>query len=208
MFTSRAEHRLLLRQDTADRRLTRLGHRLGLADAERVRRLDHKETALARTLAALGATNAQPRRRQRLPRPVSAPPPIATPVRLDRLAVRPEVDLAEMLAATGQADLVVPGAGHGADRRAGVDRAALRRLRRARARARGADAEPGALGACRRAFDYAAVTAISHEARQKLARIQPDTLGQASRVSGVRPSDVQALMVLLKRHRQPEAAAA
>ena len=51
------------------------------------------------------------------------------------------------------------------------------------------------------AFDYAAVTAISHEARQKLARIQPETLGQASRVSGVRPSDVQALMVLLKRHR-------
>jgi tRNA uridine 5-carboxymethylaminomethyl modification enzyme len=52
-------------------------------------------------------------------------------------------------------------------------------------------------------FDYTAVTAITHEAREKLSRIRPDTLGQASRVSGVSPADVQALMVLLKRHRAP-----
>jgi tRNA uridine 5-carboxymethylaminomethyl modification enzyme len=52
-------------------------------------------------------------------------------------------------------------------------------------------------------FDYGAVTAISHEAREKLAKIRPDTLGQASRISGVSPADIAALMVLLKRWRLP-----
>ena len=204
MFTSRAEHRLLLRQDTADRRLTRLGHRLGLADAERVRRLDHKEDALARTLAALGATNAAPDAvNGYLARVGTAP--IATPTRLAQLALRPEVDLAEMLAATGQGDLVVPGPG--LERTAELASVELRYAGYVE-RERALVEQMRSLERWRvpPAFDYAAVTAISHEARQKLARIRPDTLGQASRVSGVRPSDVQALMVLLKRSRAPAAA--
>ena len=205
MFTSRAEHRLLLRQDTADRRLTRLGHRLGLASAERVRRLDHKEDALARTLEALGAVNAEPDAVNGYLERVGSSP-IAAPTRLGRLALRPEVDLAEMLAATGQADLVVPGPGM--ERTAELASVELRYagyLEREHALAeqmRGLERWRVPAG-----FDYAAVTAISHEARQKLARIRPDTLGQASRVSGVRPSDVQALMVLFKRSRSPAASA-
>ena len=203
MFTSRAEHRLLLRQDTADRRLTRLGHRLGLASAERLRRLEQKEDALARTLDALGATNAEPDAVNGYLERIGSSP-IARPTRLDRLAVRPEVDLAEMLAATGQGDLVVPGPGMEATAElAAVELGYAGYVEREHAlveQMRGLErwrVPPS--------FDYAAVTAISHEARQKLARIQPDTLGQASRISGVRPSDVQALMVLLKRHRQPPA---
>ena len=206
MFTSRAEHRLLLRQDTADRRLTRLGHGLGLASAERVRRLEHKEDALARTLAALGATNAEPDAVNGYLESVGTSP-VTTPTRLDRLALRPEVDLAEMLAATGQSDLVVPGPG--------MERTA--ELASVELRYAGYVEREHALVEQMRglerwrvppAFDYAAVTAISHEARQKLAKVRPDTLGQASRVSGVRPSDVQALMVLLKRHRAPDPVAA
>ena len=199
MFTSRAEHRLLLRQDTADRRLTRLGHEWGLASAERVQRVGRKEDALARTLAALGATNAEPDAVNGYLAAVGTAP-ISDPTRLDRLALRPQVGLADLLAATGQQDLVVPGPGM--ERTAELAAVELRYagyVEREQAlveQMRGLERWRVPDG-----FDYAAVTAISHEARQKLARVRPDTLGQASRVSGVRPSDVQALMVLLKRHR-------
>ena len=199
MFTSRAEHRLLLRQDTADRRLTRLGRDLGLASAERVRRLDHKEDALARTLDALRSTNAEPDAVNGYLESVGTSP-LTEPARLARLALRPEVDLVDLLAATGQGELVAPGPGM--ER---TDELAQIELRYA-----GYVEREHALVAQMRSlekwrvpptFDYGAVTAITKEAREKLARIRPDTLGQASRISGVSPADVQALMVLLKRHR-------
>jgi len=199
MFTSRAEHRLLLRQDTADRRLTRLGRDLGLASAERLARLDAKEDVLARTLAALDATNATPDAVNGYLEAVGTAP-ISEPTRLAKLALRPQVDLAALLEATDQADLVVPGPGMERT----VELAAVE-LRYAGyvAREREMVAQMQSLERWRvpAGFAYAEVAAISHEARQKLARIRPDTLGQASRISGVRPADVQALMVLLKRHR-------
>lgn len=199
MFTSRAEHRLLLRQDTADIRLTRLGHALGLADAERVRRLEQKEDALARTLDALASTNAAPDAVNGYLDALGSAP-IDRPTRLEKLALRPEVDLADMLDATGQSDLVIKGPGmERTDDLASITLRYQGYLEREHALVE----QMKSLERWRvpADFDYAAVTAISHEARQKLARIQPDTLGQASRVSGVRPSDVQALMVLLKRWR-------
>ena len=201
MFTSRAEHRLLLRQDTADRRLTRLGHDLGLASAERLARLKQKEDALARTLAALQATNATPEAVNGYLDAVGTAP-LSEPTRLARLALRPQVHLAAMLDATGQRDLVVPGPG--------MERTA--ELAAIEIRYAGYVEREQALVEQMRSlerwrippdFDMAAVTAISHEARQKLDRIRPDTLGQASRISGVSPADVQALMVLLKRYRTP-----
>ena len=201
MFTSRAEHRLLLRQDTADRRLTRLGHDLGLASAERLARLEQKEDALARTLAALQATNATPEAVNGYLDAVGTAP-LSEPTRLAKLALRPQVDLAAMLDATGQRDLVVPGPG--------MERTA--ELAAIEIRYAGYVEREQALVEQMRSlerwripsgFDVAAVTAISHEARQKLARIRPDTFGQASRISGVSPADVQALMVLLKRYRTP-----
>jgi tRNA uridine 5-carboxymethylaminomethyl modification enzyme len=199
MFTSRAEHRLLLRQDTADRRLTRLGADLGLASAARVARLDEKEAALAATLERLRATAAVPEGVNDYLAGVGTAP-IERPTRLDKLALRPEVDLSDLLRASGHADLVVPGPGLERTlelaavelRYAGyLEREAalveqMRGLERLRI-------PPG--------FAYGAVTAITMEAREKLGRIRPETLGQASRISGVSPSDVQALMVLLKRHR-------
>ena len=200
MFTSRAEHRLLLRQDTADRRLTRLGHALGLAEADRVARLDQKEEALRRTIDALEATNAEPDAVNGYLDRVGTSP-ISEPTRLARLVLRPEVDLADLLEATGQRDLVVPGPGM--ERTAELAAVELGYAGYVE-RERDLVEQMRSLERWRvpRGFDYAAVTAITHEAREKLSRIRPDTLGQASRVSGVSPADVQALMVLLKRHRQ------
>ncbi|WP_412069432.1 tRNA uridine-5-carboxymethylaminomethyl(34) synthesis enzyme MnmG [Rubrivirga sp. IMCC43871] len=201
MFTSRAEHRLLLRQDTADRRLTRLGAELGLASAERVRRLDQKEDALAQTLAALRSTNARPDAVNGYLDALGTSP-IDRPTRLAKLALRPEVSLVDLLAATGHADLVVPGPGM--ER---TDELAQIELRYAGyvERERDLVAQMQSLERWRvpDGFDYAPVAAITLEAREKLARIRPDTLGQASRISGVSPADVQALMVLLKRYRAP-----
>ena len=128
--------------------------------------------------------------------------PITTPTRLAQLALRPQVDLAAMLEATGQRDLVVPGPGM--ERTAELAAVELRYAGYVE-RERELVEQMRSLERWRvpSAFDYTAVTAITHEAREKLARIRPDTLGQASRISGVSPADVQALMVLLKRHRQP-----
>ncbi|MDX1419118.1 MAG: tRNA uridine-5-carboxymethylaminomethyl(34) synthesis enzyme MnmG [Rubricoccaceae bacterium] len=201
MFTSRAEHRLLLRQDTADRRLTPLGHDLGLATDERLARLGAKEAALGETLRRLRETNATPVAVNGYLEQVGTAP-IAEPTRLARLVLRPEVTLADLLDAVGMRDLAVPVPGlEPTEELAEVelkyegylDREQelveqMQRLERYRV-------PPD--------FDYHAVRAISMEAREKLSRIRPDTLGQASRVSGVRPADVSALMVLLKKHRAP-----
>ena len=199
MFTSRAEHRLLLRQDTADRRLTPLGASWGLATPERVARFDARQRALDRTRRALTSTSLPPDAVNGYLDAVGTTP-LAEPTRIQRLALRPEVELADLLAAAGRLDLVTESPGLDGTvetlqtefRYAGyVEREeALVEQMRSLERWRVPDA-----------FDFAAVGAISHEAREKLSRIRPDTLGQASRISGVSPSDVQALMVLLKRHR-------
>ena len=107
-----------------------------------------------------------------------------------------------MLDATGQRDLVVPGPGMART----ADLAAIEiRYAGYVEREQALVEQMRSLERWRipSGFDVAAVTAISHEARQKLDRIRPDTLGQASRISGVSPADVQALMVLLKRYRTP-----
>jgi tRNA uridine 5-carboxymethylaminomethyl modification enzyme len=199
MFTSRAEHRLLLRQDNADRRLTRLGHALGLATGERLARLAAKEAALETTLARLRETNTPPEQVNGYLEKVGTAP-IAEATRLARLVLRPEVRLSDLLDAAGLRDLVVPAPGmEPTEELAEVELKYEGYLERER------DLVEKMQGLERYRvpadFDYHAVRAITMEAREKLSKIRPDTLGQASRISGVSPADVSALMVLLKRPR-------
>jgi tRNA uridine 5-carboxymethylaminomethyl modification enzyme len=172
MFTSRAEHRLLLRQDNADRRLTPLATKLGLVDHQRAARLATKERQIADALAMLEANTHEG-------------------VPLAHWLKRPEIDwpaLSAWLPAVGEfsrevADQVtfdVKYAGYIAREQTVLARRQKLAERRIPA-----------------AFDFGSIRHLRAEAREKLSRIRPENLGQASRISGITPADMALLAVHL-----------
>jgi len=199
MFTSRAEHRLLLRQDNADQRLTPLGHDLGLATEARLQRLQRKQEALDATVRALEETAVPPDDVNSYLERVGTSP-ISEPVRIDTLVPRPQVALDDLLTAIGRRDLLTPIPGVESVvqlvetqlKYAGY----LEREQEMVEKMERMEAQRLPDG-----IDYHAIDSITMEAREKLTRIRPDTLGQASRISGVSPADISALMVLLKSGR-------
>jgi len=198
MFTSRAEHRILLRQDNADQRLTEIGYRLGLASRARYERMLAKREALAATHAALEATNVTPEAVNGYLEAVGTAP-IRYPERLARLAVRPEVTLRDLLAHTGQGGLAQPTPGpEKVEALVEIDLKYAGYLDREREMVE----QLGRLEAqpIPPTFDFQGVRNITIEAREKLSKIQPENLGQASRISGVSPADISVLMVLLKKY--------
>jgi len=179
LFTSRAEYRLLLRQDNADRRLMGHGFRLGMVDAATHARLVEKEKAIAETLAFLAATRkGEHTLLETLRRPeVRWADLVALSPELAGRAVAPDV--------VEQVEIEAKYAGY------------VERQRRQAAKL--ADLEAWAAPDD---LDYDAVHELSNEARQKLKAVRPLTLAQASRISGVSPADVSALMVFLESRRR------
>jgi tRNA uridine 5-carboxymethylaminomethyl modification enzyme len=172
MFTSRAEFRLLLRHDNADRRLTPLAFDVGLADAQRMKRLDAKTAEVARLAALLESTRREGiTLAQHLRRPETEWSHL--------VAWLPELSAASE-AAVNQLVCDVKYAGYVARQEADVQR--QRRLADKRI--------PGS-------FDYARLVHLRAEAREKLARVRPIDLSQASRISGITPADIALLMVHL-----------
>ncbi len=170
MFTSRAEYRLMLRQDNADRRLTALGWKLGAVERERYERLTQKETRIAAAQEILAT-------------------PRGEDGNLSKLLKRPEIGWPDLVArepalALFDAEVAeqvchdVKYAGYIA--RQDVEIARHERLAEKR---------------IPEAFDFAAITHLRAEAREKLSRVRPISLAQASRISGITPADV-ALLVL------------
>ena len=198
MFTSRAEHRILLRQDNADQRLTELGYRLGLASNERYTRMQAKERAIRETRAALESTSVQPEQVNDYLESVGTTPiEQAGPVL--QICKRPQVDTEALIRHAGLwSDIVTEAPGMlSAPRLVEINLKYEGYLDRQRQMV-------GEMEAKERwpipdDFDYHALDTISIEARQKLSKVQPDNLGQASRVSGVRAADISVLMVLLKQ---------
>ena len=197
MFTSRAEHRILLRQDNADHRLTERAYELGLASRERYERMRSKWKAVAATRQALEETSYEPEAVNGYLEHVGTST-VDQPDKLVRLALRPEVDIEDLLVHSGQEDVAAEAPGmESAARLVEIELKYEGYLDRQREMIR--KMEEKEAWKIPEGFDYHGIDNISKEAREKLARVEPNNLGQASRISGVDPSDISVLMVLLKK---------
>jgi tRNA uridine 5-carboxymethylaminomethyl modification enzyme len=197
MFTSRAEHRILLRQDNADQRLTELGHKLGLASKERLDRTREKERAIDVTRETLSDTTVSPQQVDDYLQSVGTST-LNQPRPVIELCKRPEVDSEDLLRHAGLYDEVVTEAPGmlSAPRLIEIDLKYEGYIDRQKDMVE--EMEEKERWPIPDDFDYHALDNISIEARQKLSKVEPDNLGQASRVPGVRASDISVLMVLLK----------
>jgi tRNA uridine 5-carboxymethylaminomethyl modification enzyme len=207
MFTSRAEYRLLLREDNADARLTPVGYRLGLVSDTRWQRFEQKQGVVSRETGRMASTRIGPAEAH------EGRPALARDFSLLDLLRRPGVDFDMVWRWHGEAP--------------GVSRETLRRElgrsladqvieqiaisarysgyidRQQEQIARSLGAESTRLP---ESLDYGAVPALSYEARQVLARHRPETIGLASRLPGVTPAAIALLLVHLKKQRRSSAA--
>jgi tRNA uridine 5-carboxymethylaminomethyl modification enzyme len=173
MFTSRAEFRLLLRHDNADRRLTAIGHAAGLVDEPRWQKLQAKETEITRALTLLAETRVQG-------------------TTLEQLLRRPEVEWAEVAAHEPQLAAISREAAQQVTcdlKYAGYVNRQEQQVARQRRLADKRIPE---------SFNYTAIRHLRTEAREKLTRIRPLSLAQAGRISGITPADVALVMAHLE----------
>jgi tRNA uridine 5-carboxymethylaminomethyl modification enzyme len=197
MFTSRAEYRTLLRQDNADLRLTEKSYKLGLASEERLRLVEKKKTQAGELVGFFKKTSFIPNEINPILDAVGSKE-VSQGDKLVKVFSRPRVKMEHMLQLESVADYVsendlgeevleqaeiqVKYAGYIEKERANADK--LQRLENIR---------------IPEDFDYMKLSSLSMEAREKLSSIKPATISQASRISGVSPSDISVLLVFLGR---------
>jgi tRNA uridine 5-carboxymethylaminomethyl modification enzyme len=194
MFTSRAEYRLLLREDNADLRLTEAGRELGLVDDARWAAFSVKREAIERESARLKASWVQPGSPAAEAIETRTGKPLAREYSLLDLLKRPELGYADVAHLAGEPvndEAVAEQVQIQAKYQGYIDRQQdeIDKLKRHEATPLPAD------------LDYVQVEGLSHEIRQKLAEARPETLAQASRISGVTPAAVSILLIHLKKRR-------
>ena len=199
MFTSRAEYRILLRQDNADLRLTPKAFELGLADEDRMKRVEHKREGTNELLSFMRDCPVRPEQANTILDENNSSP-IKQQVKLISLLARPEIHISHLRNMSEEFS----------DKIKSIDQDGLRISEQAEIQVKYdsyIEREQEMADKLDRLehislhsdFDYSKLSGISAEAREKLSEIKPSTLGQASRISGVSPADISVLMVYIGR---------
>jgi tRNA uridine 5-carboxymethylaminomethyl modification enzyme len=196
MFTSRAEFRTLLRQDNADLRLTEASYRLGLASQERMDNVLVKKEEVNRVKKTLNETNIEPADINGYFSSIASAT-ITEKQKAARILLRPNVDLYSLMHTSAILTDALSGIPSESAEQAEIQIKYERYIEKEQEIVeKMSQLENMAIPST---FDYDRVAALSNEALQKFKKIKPATLGQASRISGVNPSDVQILMVYMGR---------
>lgn len=192
MFTSRAEYRLVLREDNADLRLTEKGRELGLVDDERWAVFNAKREAIEQETQRLRSTWMQPNSEQGKAYSAQYGTPLTHEYSLLDLLRRPEVDYTALVELTGASDIPADAAEQVEiqAKYAGYIERQQEEIERLRQHEQTRLPED---------LDYASLNGLSNEIRAKLADVRPQTLGQASRIPGVTPAAVSLLLIHLKK---------
>ena len=194
IMTSRSEYRLLHRQDNADQRLTAIGHRVGLVPEERLHQVEEKYAAVRREMNRLESSGVPAGEELNAMLAARDSAPVTNSARLADLLRRPQVSYADIApfdphrpalpaAVTEEVEIQIKYAGYLARQEKQVAEFKKEENRRLPTE-----------------MDYDSIQGLRLEARQKLGEIRPMSIGQASRISGVSPSDIAVLLIWLEQN--------